>query len=897
MSDYVTQPNDAVSLPNDDEAGNIILEDLLDPNHDAIINDVEVETSSDADDPSLDEASTPPNHGPTLISPNIQSDVQSGRTSLTPSFDHNPIEAMINPSVNKHPTNAPHVTVRSTSQRALDPSIFDHDSSLDDPSPVLKTPLSKQKPKHTRPIDPSKPLTKGDCFNILAKANKDISTFVPRHFFSFLIWSITIIHFEYDPHMIRDPTQDLDWFVELYLTRTPRILHGLGYFVEWFSTSADLDGIKSFHERTNMRFVAHPHSPIFVLLLLLAKFLELYQLELPRCDSFAEFLSNYAQSGTFRSNKKPSWPVYYMSHHLTYTSLWNDSVRFFSQTHPTETITNTSSIFVGVRGGDSINNSIKHSKPDSIRYEVLHGNRPAFTPSNTDLHHSNNHVTPYAQSIGRRSTKTGDEDFHNSFRVSDIHDVPPKPQSPHSQERYEDPFEGPKTKLLNRQILHDNLKVYNSKHPIRRDVLHGTIPHGLGLRLEDAGVRTVPVTFDPEEVEQCSQSILHRHRHQVGTSTTIFTNPTSSITSLLTEDNQHARHYSTGTAPDDAITLRNLETRFQNELTSNQKLTRKLDYHLKWDRDTPFKSFKAAVIHTSQLAGMGYLVTNTFMHDYYHMHTNDPSRSITNRTNPSRLKAFLKYYERILTCTRDTRIGMAQLQHDNSLFYGLLGRACANDTNARLIIAKANSDGILAFRELIRRLDHQGSKDLYFQHLIRSTYESLTNSQNLSTYLIRLEEIYHELQDTPHCVSEKDRYQRLCHALTSLDDLTTHVAILKTSFAQTCDPFTKSLEYLRKNINDRSFANLLTSQQRCNSATHSVHGHDPSDGTAQRASTSATLQDLDDDDIADYVRFISDINRRQLGPEYQIPRHLFFALPKAIRRLLLKSRDTLPQNG
>jgi hypothetical protein len=240
---------------------------------------------------------------------------------------------------------------------------------------------------------------------------------------------------------------------------------------------------------------------------------------------------------------------------------------------------------------------------------------------------------------------------------------------------------------------------------------------------------------------------------------------------------------------------------------------------------------------------------------------------------------------------------MAQLQHDNSLFYGLLGRACANDTNARLIIAKANSDGILAFRELIRRLDHQGSKDLYFQHLIRSTYESLTNSQNLSTYLIRLEEIYHELQDTPHCVSEKDRYQRLCHALTSLDDLTTHVAILKTSFAQTCDPFTKSLEYLRKNINDRSFANLLTSQQRCNSATHSVHGHDPSDGTAQRASTSATLQDLDDDDIADYVRFISDINRRQLGPEYQIPRHLFFALPKAIRRLLLKSRDTLPQNG
>jgi hypothetical protein len=114
MSDYVPQNNDTMRLFNDDDddADDTTVENLHDLH--TIIDDVETETHGATDDPSLDESSTSPNHGPTLISPITRSDVQSGRTSYNSSFDHSPILAMFNKSVTQHPTNAPNETVHST---------------------------------------------------------------------------------------------------------------------------------------------------------------------------------------------------------------------------------------------------------------------------------------------------------------------------------------------------------------------------------------------------------------------------------------------------------------------------------------------------------------------------------------------------------------------------------------------------------------------------------------------------------------------------------------------------------------------------------------------------------------------------------------------------------------
>jgi hypothetical protein len=97
---------------DDDSADDTTVENQHDPN--IIITDVETETQGATDDRSLDESSTSPNHGPTLISPITRSDVQSGRSSYNSGFDRSPILAMFNKSVTQPPMNAPNKTVRST---------------------------------------------------------------------------------------------------------------------------------------------------------------------------------------------------------------------------------------------------------------------------------------------------------------------------------------------------------------------------------------------------------------------------------------------------------------------------------------------------------------------------------------------------------------------------------------------------------------------------------------------------------------------------------------------------------------------------------------------------------------------------------------------------------------
>jgi Reverse transcriptase (RNA-dependent DNA polymerase) len=160
----------------------------------------------------------------------------------------------------------------------------------------------------------------------------------------------------------------------------------------------------------------------------------------------------------------------------------------------------------------------------------------------------------------------------------------------------------------------------------------------------------------------------------------------------------------------------------------------KLNEKVHWDGyGESFLSFRRAIQGHLYQVGAGYLLENHFLY-YYKL---DPIACQMEETYSATSDIWICYKQ---SCH--------QIRYDTEYFYGMLVSACRNISNKTIVKHENDRDGIMAWQELRRDFDNDGSKSLRIEELtdmVGCPYKP-NQTGGLASYLDKFLTAFHELE-------------------------------------------------------------------------------------------------------------------------------------------------------
>ena len=226
--------------------------------------------------------------------------------------------------------------------------------------------------------------------------------------------------------------------------------------------------------------------------------------------------------------------------------------------------------------------------------------------------------------------------------------------------------------------------------------------------------------------------------------------PSADKTTSLT-DSQHSLRsaYSVRSVPDKSNSSHRSSPRFNSIHSTHSsvksstrgvlhhkphKSRAKLNEKVYWDGyGESFLPFRRAIEGHLLQVGAGYLLDTHFLHHY--------------KLNPSACQIEQTYHH-----TSDIWLyhkqSCHQIRYDTEYFYGMLVSACRNIASKTIIKHAKDRDGIIAWEELRRDFDNDGSKTLRMEALEETVSNAYKPNQTggLAAYLDKFLTAFHELE-------------------------------------------------------------------------------------------------------------------------------------------------------
>lgn len=294
----------------------------------------------------------------------------------------------------------------------------------------------------------------------------------------------------------------------------------------------------------------------------------------------------------------------------------------------------------------------------------------------------------------------------------------------------------------------------------------------------------------------------------------------------------------------------------------------KFDSSLKWNgTSATFRTFSKALEGQLIMGGATYITNNKFISTYQDL-------------GPSYLNSYIFW---------DThKVSHPQAHFDRNYLYGMLMLATQSQQHKTLMKYEDTKDGILAWAELKKENDHNGSKELrleQLEHQLTIPY-STRDAGGIATYIDKLQVIVQELEALDPNDYGDDRKKRLL--LTNVKPAAGIEHLIQKCRDKKYMTFNASAAYLRQN------AILIDHNNQNKQPSRLMHvGHEEElSMTLDRAGHIFTTMAEENGLEFTYKVF----NTRSLRENLSIPPNIWNKLEPSIREKINEIRNKLKSN-